>query len=242
MMKNRVMSLLVLVSFINCAAMAAEDPNLIGWWKFDDTSVAQAVDSSGNGNDGILQGDAVKSTWAYDKALMLYGDGDRVEVPHQSVFNVANKLTLMAWVRASSLKNEMKIISKGTYFYFGRDYNYDYLNIILGNSGGRPMILSGTKSVFDYKWHHVAAVYNGAALFIYVDGVLDKTQAVSGSMMPNNDSILIGDFTQIPDAEWAGNIDDVRIYNRALTADEIKLFYYPFDINDDKIINTFFST
>ncbi|MCK4886836.1 MAG: hypothetical protein KAS96_05565, partial [Planctomycetes bacterium] len=52
-------------------------------------------------------------------------------------------------------------------------------------------------------------------------------------------SVLIGDFAEIANFEWVGNIDDVRIYNRALTADEIKLFYYPFDINDDKIINIY---
>ena len=235
-MKNRVMLLLVLVCLINFTAIAAADPNLIGWWKFDDLSASQAIDSSGNGNHGILQGNATKSTWAYDKTIMLYGDDDCVEDPHQPVFNVTDKLTLTAWVRISSSENDMKIISKGSAFSFGREYDGDYLTLLCTGTG-RP--LSGSMGVFDYKWHHVAAVYDGTTLYIYVDGTLDTTRAASGNITPNDDSVLIGDFAEIANFEWVGNIDDVRIYNRALTADEIKLFYYPFDINDDKIINIY---
>ncbi|MCK4888002.1 MAG: hypothetical protein KAS96_11490, partial [Planctomycetes bacterium] len=163
-MKSWVMLLLILVCLVNFTAIAAADPNLIGWWKFDDLSASQAIDSSGNDNHGILQSDATKSTWAYDKTIMLYGDGDCVEVPHQSVFNVTDKLTLTAWVRISSSENDMKIISKGSAFSFGREYDGDYLTILCTGIG-RP--LSGSMGVFDYKWHHVAAVYDGTALYIY---------------------------------------------------------------------------
>ncbi len=236
MTQSRMMLSLALLCLISCALTAAADPNLIGWWKFDDLSASQAIDSSGNGNHGILQGNATKSTWAYDRTIMLYGDDDYVEVPHQSVFNGTDKLTLTAWVRISSSENNMKIISKGSTFCFGRDFDGDYLTFLCAGTG-RALI--GSMGVFDYKWHHVAAVYDGTALYIYVDGTLDTTRAASGNITPNDDSVLIGDFAEIANFEWIGNIDDVRIYNRALSADEIRAFYYPFDLNDDKMIDIY---
>jgi len=235
-MKNRVMILLVLVYFIGLSAIASEDPNMIGWWKFSDLSADYAMDSSGNGNHGILQGDVTKSTWAYDKTVMLYGGDDCVEIGHQPIFNITNKLTLAAWVRISSSENNMKIISKGSVFCFGRDYDSDFL-VFACDSLGRPM--TGSKGVFDYKWHHVAVVYDGSAMSIYVDGELDRTKAVSGNITANGDNVLIGNLAGVANSGWLGNIDDVRIYSRALSADEIKAFYYPFDLNSDKIIDMY---
>lgn len=201
------------------------DPSLIGWWKFDDLSASEAIDYTGNNNDGILQGNAGKTTWEMDGALELDGDGDFVAVSNESNFDITKAITLAAWVRVASLKDNMTIISKGGSFCFYRDYNFNHLTFFCAGIG---RAITGSMSIFDFKWHHVAAVYDGTAQYIYVDGILDNTKSASGDITPNDDNVLIGNDSIMSDVEWCGEIDDVRIYDRALSQEELQGIVRPY--------------
>ena len=201
------------------------DPSLIGWWKFDDLSASEAIDYTGNGNNGTLQGDARKITWEMGGAIELDGDGDFIEISNESNFDITNAITLAAWVRVAALKNDMKIISKGSAFIFGRDYDGNFLNF---SCFGIGRSVTGSMNVFDFKWHHVAAVYDGTTQYIYVDGTLDNTRSASGNIIPNDDNVLIGNASILSDAEWWGETDDVRIYDRALSQEELQNIIRPY--------------
>ena len=89
--------------------------------------------------------------------------------------------------------------------------------------------LYGSRNVNDGQWHHVAGVYDGANMFLYVDGTLDVSQPATGSIAQNSAPLRIG--ANASDGEdgtgyyFNGLIDEVSIYNRALTASEIQAIY-----------------
>jgi hypothetical protein len=96
--------LFYLVSFVLVLSVAltsvsrAADPDLVGWWRFDDGSGTTAADFSGNGNDGTLQGDTAWVTGHLGKALEFDGVDDFVDVPHSESLMVGDEVTVMAWI------------------------------------------------------------------------------------------------------------------------------------------------
>jgi len=100
--------------------------------------------------------------------------------------------------------------------------------------GASPADMAGTRNVNDGQWHHVAAVYDGARMFLYVDGTLDVSQPATGSIAQNNDPVCIGADSKAfvpscgcnkPGYFFNGLVDEVSIYNRALTTSEIQADY-----------------
>ena len=76
----------------------------------------------------------------------------------------------------------------------------------------------------DGEWHYVVGVRDGSNLHMYVDGVLENTGSISDSDYSNNSPITIGAYNS-GDYYFSGSIDDVRIYNRALSEGEVKALY-----------------
>ena len=72
------------------------------------------------------------------------------------------------------------------------------------------------------EWHHLAAVYNGSVQQIYIDGKLEGTQPWTGGISRNNSDVLIGENVDQPNRCFDGLIDDVRIYNYALSGSQIE--------------------
>jgi thiol-disulfide isomerase/thioredoxin len=199
----------------------AQDGNLIGWWKFDETEGNTAVDSSGNGNDGTLVGNPVwrPQGGKIGGALEFNGKGDYVKIANEPAFDITNQITISVWVNITSVPQEWTgIVTKGdtawrmstsfvkNVFHFGVSPN-DYLNGMTEVSAG--------------QWHHVACVYDGKRMRIYVDGVLDVSIRQTGPIATNNFPVCIGENIELTGRCWHGLIDDVRIYNRALSENEI---------------------
>jgi beta-galactosidase len=85
--------------------------------------------------------------------------------------------------------------------------------------------LYGNSSVNDGKWHHVAGVYDGQTMYLYVDGVLDSSQPASGPIGTNDEPVYIGENSEMTGRHWNGMIDDVRIYSYALGETDIEALY-----------------
>ncbi|MHC4113311.1 MAG: LamG-like jellyroll fold domain-containing protein, partial [Planctomycetota bacterium] len=79
----------------------------------------------------------------------------------------------------------------------------------------------GSINVNDGKWHHVAGVYDGSEISLYVDGILDDSLAASGTIATTAHHVWLGGNVERPGREWNGLLDDVRIYDHALSAAEI---------------------
>ncbi len=205
----------------------------VAWWKLDESEGRTAADASGNGNDATVQGnpDWQPSGGKFGGAIDLGGDGDFLDVANESVFDFTSGVTVAAWIKADALdKPWQAIVTKGDNTWrIQRNNETDKLEFAC--SGLRVPddspygSLFGSKSISLREWHHVAGVYDGKKMYVYVDGALDASQDASGPINQNDTLVQIGANTQQGDRFWNGLIDDVRIYNFGLAEAQIRQVY-----------------
>jgi hypothetical protein len=198
---------------------------LVGWWKLDENTGTIAYDSSNGGNNGTLIGNPVwqPSGGAIGGALELNGKDDFIKIDNESAFDITGQITISAWVNITDVPQEWTgIVTKGdsawrlsssfaeNIFHFGISYD-DYLN-------GQATVDSG-------GWHNVVCVYDGRKMSIYVDGILDASRLRTGLIGTNDYPVCIGENIELTKHRFHGLIDDVRIYNYALSEDEVSGLY-----------------
>jgi hypothetical protein len=199
------------------------DPNLVGWWTLDEGSGLNVLDQSGYGNHGILKSNPQWVTGYDGDALMFDGVDDFVEIPHDETLTVNNEVTVMAWINAQrhigpTGDDWQGIMAKGN----PRSYSlYTQVSGALHFSTGGVGSLS-TGQVPLNEWVHVAAQVIDGQHQYYINGE-DAGLSGSGIVLPgaaDTATVRIG-TARDDNREFLGMIDDVRIYNRALTQDEI---------------------
>ncbi|MFB0554050.1 MAG: LamG domain-containing protein, partial [Phycisphaerae bacterium] len=217
--------LIYLFSFVLVLSIAGNvSAELVGYWKFDEGSGTIAYDSSGNGLDGTLNGDPQWVAGQLGGALDFDGNGDFVEVPHSPLLSITDEITIAAWtyMRANA-SGEMAIVSKGG--WAANDLPYELTETPGGvifwqfyDDGGRDTCAPDSPPVDE--WHHIAGTYDGTIFKCYIDGELADEWAYAGTMPENTASVNIGQRTR-GGCLFNGIIDEVAIYNRALSEDEI---------------------
>ena len=199
----------------------AELGGLLGWWKLDEKEGNTAADSSGNGNDGTLVGNPQWRPQAgkIGGAIELGGKGDYVKIANESAFDITSQITIAAWVNITSVPQEWTgIVTKGDSAW---RLSTTFANNVFHFGVSRENYLNGNTVVGSGQWHHVACVYDGSKMSIYVDGKLDVSQPRSGPIATNNFPVCIGENIELTGHCWNGFIDDVRIYTYALSENEI---------------------
>jgi len=204
----------------------AELAGLIGWWKFDETQGTTAADSSGNGHTGTLVGNARWAPGRIGGAVELDGSSAFVRIPDKKAFDFGGEVTAAAWVNIHSVPSEwMAIITKGDSAWRVSTLRQERMfHASVGDykRHGDAASVNGKTTVGADEWHHVAAVYDGNAVRLYLDGKLDETQPWTGGIDKNDFELLIGKNAEQDGRFFDGLIDDVRIYNYALPENEIK--------------------
>ncbi len=192
-------------------------------WKLDETSGTTAVDSEG-GHDGT----AVNTEWVtgvLDGGLRLNSSADRVEVPHDEALSFTNALTVSAWINKAGMFGYDGAVVKAT---TGSDVNY-----FLGTWESNPVFGFSTSSdnwqgyyatgttLLAGEWYHLAASYDNEAdsVRIYVDGSLAQSFTSTLEPVTNTGNVFLG--RSAIGEHWPGLLDDVRIYPRALSDQEI---------------------
>lgn len=158
-----------------------------------------------------------------DGSLDFDGSNDYVFVSNNSAFNFGgSSFTIEAWIKVNSFtKDWQALITKGEDAW--RIHRYVNTNYIAFGTAGSPSNdLVSTISVNDGKWHHIAAVYDGSQKRLYIDGVLDNSYTKSGISFNTADPVWIGNNYGSQSRHWHGNIDEVRIWNTARTAEQIR--------------------
>ncbi len=201
--------------------------DLVGEWKFDDEA-DPTRDSSGNDNHGDLAGDPQWVTGIFGQALEFNGTDDYVAIADSSVFNTT-LLTIAAWVNFSN-DSQSFIFEKGnvntqySLFSHGTDIVFRTKPV-----GGAYDTLSTTKAnagITNDQWHFIVGTYDGAVKKLYVDGVLKLFRDWVKIIEINNNGCSIGRFGGTTTGYYfTGSIDDVRIYNQALSTAEIQQLY-----------------
>jgi hypothetical protein len=209
---------------------------LVGYWSMNESDGAQVTDYSGNGNHGTLKPtyptncpirvDAMIKQ--YGKALSFDGVDDYVNVLHNSVINFgANQnFTVESWFKPKT--TAVGVILGKNFSGSGPGYGmrpFTAADFWLGFGGTQSIELQGGKVLLN-QWNHTAGVRDGTTLRLYLNGVLvqEKTNALYSSSLMNTSPLQIGIRADIIQP-FNGLIDEVRIYNRALSAEEIKKHY-----------------
>jgi len=201
---------------ILCAVSSAADPALVAWWRLDETSGQTAHDATVHGNDGTLKGDPSWVDGMIGGALQFDGDDDYVDIGSIGVGGMDPR-TLTGWVKADSTN----MANWTGVFGFTPDGSTDgtYFDIEV-DAGNYVVHVGGWDSVFgpvDLQWHHFAVTYDGAGGKWYLDGqFVDSLDGAVGTI----DHVRIGGRPS-NNNHFPGLIDDVRVYNKALTDAEI---------------------
>jgi hypothetical protein len=211
---------------------------LVGHWQLDESSGTEASDSTINDNDGTLNY-MQDSDWVpgigCGNALDFDGIDDYVSIPDNDDYDVDGTLTVSHWFKTSTNQSGSGMVTRDS----SSSGSFKYMTYLSGDSANllfyirQPSALVSVQTGnlgagywADDKWHHIAGVFDRNAtdetkrLKLYIDGELvDTDPAYDEDIMDSDHGIDIGRWES--GNEFKGTIDDVRIYNRALTAYEI---------------------
>ena len=206
------------------------DPNLAGWWTFDETSGTLAADSSKRGRNGTLVGglsfDKNSATGRAGNAIRFDGKDARIEIRGYKGVTGTQPRTVSAWIKTEATRGE--IVSWGTQD-FGQMFVFGHIRGRIGitPSGGYFYMNPETD---DDEWHHVAVVVRDAELpnlhddvTLYLDGVEAEIHDIGLlDLWPIQTG---GDLDVRIGRRFNGLLDDLRIYDRALAGNEIKALF-----------------
>jgi fibronectin type 3 domain-containing protein len=216
-----VTALLTLAVF--APAASAQSGGLVAAYGFEEASGTAAVDSSSAGNAGTLSGPTRSASGRFGAALSFDGTNDLVTVADSASLDLSSAMTLEAWLRPSSGGWRTAILKErpgGLVYglYGSTDNNRPSTEIQLGSATE----VRGTSALPLNLWTHLAATYDGATMRLYVNGSQVATRNASGALQLSSGALRIGGNTVWGGEYFRGLIDEVRVYNRALTAGEIQ--------------------
>ena len=206
--------------------------NLVGWWTFDGgdmtNSNASTTDRSGQGNHGSLIGSSGSQnkpqpvTGKIGQAIRFDGTDDYISVPHSSSLNLSGPLTIAAWVKPTVAgASYPAIVTKGalntTYSIFLNGGAAHIRTTADGSTFGTTNLPAGV-------WSHVVGTWDGSSLDkIYVNGAQENSTGGNTTLSTSTDPVGIGGHSG--GNYFNGSLDDVRIYNKAFSADEVLTLY-----------------
>lgn len=195
---------------------------LVGAWSFDETSGSTAGDASPHGNAGLISG-ASRVTGKYNGALNFDGVDDWVTIEDDSTLDLTAGMTLEAWVKPETLGTTWRTVlikEQSAQLAYALYANTDggvpsghvFTSGDIGVRGPAPLPVN--------QWSHLATTWDGATLRVFVNAVEVASTPLEGTAVESSGALRIGGNAIWP--EWFdGAIDEVRVYDRALTAVEI---------------------
>lgn len=222
----------------------------VAHYMMDECAGTAIHDLSGNGNDGILNLGASGVTSAgtcsdgtgttawnkgkngkYNSSMNFDGQSDYVDIGDNTSikFGAGNSLSVSYWIKASSLTGSGTMIHKGAACDTNADY-YSYLqnatlNFSIGSAGSGGKV---TATLPNTNWHLVTGTYTSSSatngtVSIYLDGVLKSTSNATAKGASSADNLHLGNCRT--GEFFSGLLDDVRVYNYALTAKQVQLLF-----------------
>lgn len=229
--------MLLLCLTLTTPAYATPDvtTNLVGWWKLDETSGTTVADSSGNGNSGTMTNmtaDAYTRDGALGKALDLTTGTRYITIANESNFDFSTSFSVSAWVNFTIAYQYSTVLQKGGAWSIEASNSNSLAFKVEGLTNGG--VGNSGQNINDGKWHLVVGTWDSSTnqLRLYVDGENAGWTNGGADNTPNltNDPLVLGKNT-IAGRQWNGSIDDVRVYNRRLSDEDIKYLYESRDGN-----------
>jgi hypothetical protein len=229
---------LCLLSFslaLSLILTSAVDAELVGWWKLDDGSGTIALDSSGNGNDGELQGNPQWVDGQLGGAWQGDGTAAYIQVPHSESLMINDAITVALWLYGGIPPDQVLCKSDGSGAGWQSNYGIrldDQAPARRINWRGRVVAnqsLTSITPVPDNEWVHIACTFDmngqGNNQRIYINGQMDTENRSTLPLDPGSGDMYIGaDQYPVNGVRWwfQGMFDDVRIYDQALPEGQIQ--------------------
>ncbi len=211
---------------------------LVSYWSLEENEDNTTVIDSHGDNDGTLEGgkntEDVSVSGKVSNAFEFDGEGDYVRITHNDNLSMSLKFSIGLWVKKNETKSSNFIRKSNNYAI---DVHGDKLRFFVYDEDS-TLFLKGlteekTINFCDNTWRHVVMVNDGDYLYLYIDGEeVDKRSAPSKNLYTSDSILRFGDTTN---NRFDGSIDEVGIWNRALSAEEISALYnngdglpYPF--------------
>ncbi|MEI6695846.1 MAG: LamG-like jellyroll fold domain-containing protein [Bacteroidota bacterium] len=228
--------IIIILTIIGFKTIDAQIPTngLLAWYQMN----GNALDSSGNANNGVLNGPVpTTDRWGHpNKALLFNGNGQYISVAN----NVwSDALTLSAWIYVNDFGSTSSQSSgKGIFFKApNTGYNQDYdVNVgydanadaracfVFGQGSSQYMALISNSILQTNQWYLITASRENGVAKMYINGSLDKIVNFSFTPYNQNHNLNLG-MTTASVQSFSGKLDEMRIYNRALTVQEISAIY-----------------
>jgi len=197
--------------------------NLALYLKFDENSGTTANDASANANNGTITAAAWVSPAKSGAALSFNGTSSYVNIPHSLSLNLSSAITIAAWIKPTLAAdgNARYIVYKDDLWGIAKNADgtiYAYTNI-----SGVEQLLSTTIIPPDGNWTQITYTFDGNTMKLYTNGQLQAQSAHTGAITTSTNSVRVGMHNN--KWYWNGSVDEVKIYTRALTANEISADY-----------------
>ena len=220
---------------LTAAGPAMADILPVGQWDLNEGTGTIANNDSPLTPDGTLSGGVSWTTGRFKGGLSFNGSNGVVDIPDNKLFEGAN-VTVSAWVEANGTPGDFKyIVGKGANGCCTGSYGLE-----TGANGGLVFYVANSTttaiqspdagySIWNGKWHNVIGTFDGSTVRLYVDGkqIGNGTPDTSPIQynLPTGNDLQIGNYTACPQLGWIGDIDEVKVFNRALGSGEIALAY-----------------
>ncbi len=203
--------------------------DLVAHWGFDEGSGTTTYDMSGNGNDGALNGDPQWVAGKIGGAMEFDGTDDYVDCGNDESLNFTDEITITAWVKIDLFGDWDGIVTKGIdqspyamqmwgngALRFSANWGSPSGGIGEGTWNTNTQMVSGI-------WVHVAITYDGSTLRFYIDGAQDSLEVpLNLTFGTVSESLVLGCDFPGGDEYFDGVMDDVRIYDRSLSAAQVQ--------------------
>ena len=198
------------------------DPaNVLSWSGPDSSNVNDLI----NTNNGTIYNDT-SGSYGDNNSFAFDGTDDYIEIPNNSSLQITSNLTLSCWVKAGNVSGTNSIIDK---FYDGTDRSYmlritsTTIRLSLGNTDGSSSIEYRSTAVLSNNiWYYITTTFSSTdnEVKIYINDSLDSTHSKTNLISSNTQPLRIGSGYNLLN-DFNGNISQVQIYNRALSAQEV---------------------
>jgi glucose/arabinose dehydrogenase/PKD repeat protein len=205
-------------------------PNLVAGWNFDEAQGTTTADVTGNGNTATFQRDPVWAAGKYGSGIRLDGVDDFLSVLNSPTLNISGSaLTVSMWI--NPLGGSVDQVVFGKFWNAGMtDPVYQY-GIELHNNGTAPVFFVGTDAGLRTagmgsglplgEWSHLAITFDGSVVRFYRNGSLVSGPSIGASVVTPRDTLLYIGSDVRPSQFLNGSLDDIRLYNRTLTASDV---------------------
>lgn len=231
---NRVLTQAEVTALYNSGSVRVNAPNnngLVGYWSMEDATGTQATDFSGQGNTGTLNGGASWINGKRGKALTFDGSTSYIDVINNSSTRLTSNWTYSIWARRNSSGVLDPLFSNFLNNTAGRQifiyYTTSPNNHLQIDVPWISAILTSSAAITNTDWHLLTFTKSGILWSIYIDGVLDNSiedgtaqEASTATNMQIGSQISYSGYSH-----FAGSLDEVRVYNRALSATEVSDLY-----------------